>query len=161
MKVEFNRKMVFNRVPVSSELKENYQFVIGFIAEDFLKSLDTQCVVMIIIPNDFITEVNEKQRLLGYELSVTNTSEAKAFGKMLKCKDDDTYFIFVDADIAMFLLFEPSEKLVELFDGAYERLRTGEKPELSYADSKPIRDYYDLLGVAIEMTEQDPCYHIR
>ena len=105
MLAEFNVKNLLGKVPVTPELKQYYERYIQAIAEQAFCFIDTSKVEKIIVPDDFLFDVVEYQRFLGMDNpSVTNNEFGRAFGKMLHDTKSDKYFVFVDADIATFLM---------------------------------------------------------
>ncbi|TFZ41607.1 hypothetical protein E4100_00260 [Soehngenia longivitae] len=105
MFVEFNVKNLFGKIPVTSELNLYYEQLIKAIAEKISSFIDTSNVEKIVVPNDFIADVVEYQRLLNMENpSVTNNEFGRAFGKILYDKNADKYVVFIDPNYATFLM---------------------------------------------------------
>lgn len=105
MLVEFNVKNLLGTIPVTSEDKLYYEQLIQIIVEKFFSSIDSSNVEKIIIPDDFIADVLEYQDLKNMaNPSVTNNEFGKAYGKVLFDKNSGKYTVFLDPEVAIFLM---------------------------------------------------------
>lgn len=103
--VEFNAEILLDKVPVTPELKIYYEMQIQSIIEKQYGYLDTSNVERIIIPNDFVSDVLDFQRSLFIERPfVTDNDFGRALGKMLYDSINKKYYIFIDSQIATFLM---------------------------------------------------------
>lgn len=105
MVCEFRTKKLLGQIPVSSELSLYYENLIQIIVNDFTSAIDASKLNTLIVPDDFMNEIIEFQKQIGIKNpSVTNNEFGRAFGKMIHDEKNDTYFIFIDPDIATFVM---------------------------------------------------------
>ena len=105
MIVEFNPKLLLGNIRVSTELKQYYEKNIEAIATIFSEYIDISNVKKIVVPNNFVDEVLEYQVQLGYKNpSVTNNEFGKAYGKLLLNQHSGKHIVFLDSEIATFLM---------------------------------------------------------
>ena len=111
--VIFNAKKLLGKIPVNTELKEYYEQIIKIFVESELSYLNLDKLNSIIIPDDFLQDVLDFQHGKGLaNPNVTNTKYARAYGKMLYVPEEDSYYVFVDADKATFMI---DDRIFEVF----------------------------------------------
>lgn len=111
--VIFKAKKLLGKIPIKSELKEYYEQIIKLFVESELSYLNLEKLNAIIIPDDFLQDVLDFQHERGLtNPNVTNTKYARAYGKMIYVPAEDSYYVFVDADKATFML---DDRIFEVF----------------------------------------------
>lgn len=111
--VEFKAKKLLGKIPLKSELKEYYEQIIKLFVVSELSYLNLKKLNAIIIPNDFLQDVLDFQHEKGLaNPNVTNTKYARAYGKMIYVPEEDSFYVFVDADKATFMV---DDRIFEVF----------------------------------------------
>lgn len=109
MRVDFRAKTVWNGMPVTNQMKENYETTILSFVETVAAKIHA-ALEAIIVPDDFFSEVLLFQKSIGEAPSLTNNEYASAVGKLLFDKNEDHFYIFLHRDIAQYLM---SDTLLE------------------------------------------------
>lgn len=111
--VEFKVKKLLNNIPVNNELKIYYEQTIKAYVLSELNNLNLDKLNTIIVSENFIEDVLEFQKEKGMlNPNVTNTKFARAYGKMIFVHKEDKYYVFVDADKAVFIV---DDKVLKAF----------------------------------------------
>lgn len=111
--VIFKAKKLLGKIPIKSELKEYYEQIIRLFVESELSYLNLKKLNAIIIPDDFLRDVLNFQYEKGLKNpNVTNTKYARAYGKMIYVPEEDSFYVFVDADKATFMV---EDRIFEIF----------------------------------------------
>ncbi|WFF71816.1 hypothetical protein [Proteiniclasticum sp. QWL-01] len=105
MQVEFNTKNLLGRISVTPDLKNLYEAEIKKIVEKYFDFIDISNLEKIIIPDNFVSEVLEFQKNLYIKNpSVTDNDFGRALGKMLYDSVNNKFYIFIDPQLATFLI---------------------------------------------------------
>ena len=98
---------------VQQPLKQHYEYIIASLATKILETQYLKYIDRIIIPEDFIQAVLEFQdaHCLG-KPSVTDNEFGRAYGKILYDTERKKYSVFIDKQLALFIL---DDELFELF----------------------------------------------
>lgn len=111
--IEFKARKLFGKIPVKNVLKTYYEQIIRLFVVSELSYLNLEKLNAIIIPDDFLQDVLDFQHGKGVaNPNVTNTKYARAYGKMIYVSEEDSYYVFVDADKATFMV---DDKIFEIF----------------------------------------------
>lgn len=113
MIVEFKPKLLLNKIVVTPETKIYYEQNIKGIIDTLSEHIDITNIEKIIIPEDFVNDVLEYQRELGFaNPSLTYNEYGKAYGKLLYNKSTNKHIVFLDPDIATFLMDDTLRKSI-------------------------------------------------
>jgi len=99
-------------IPINSEVKQYYETIFEIVIKNCLKDLNIDCLEEIIITDSFVKRVKQFQYEHGMCEEVTDNELGTAFGKTIIAKDTGKYHIFLDANIATYLL---DDKLFEIY----------------------------------------------
>lgn len=103
--IEFRARKLLGKIPVKKELKDYYEQIIKLFVEAELSYLNLEKLNTIIIPDDFWQDVIDFQYEKGLaNPNVTNTKYARAYGKMIYVPEEDSFYVFLDADKATFMV---------------------------------------------------------
>ena len=95
-----------NGIPVSPELKQHFESTVRYVIDNFLSDLNIDSLEEIIVTDCFVSTNKQFQRDHGMREEITDNELGKAFGKMVIAKDTGMYYVFINAEIATFLLSE-------------------------------------------------------
>lgn len=120
MQVEFNTTKLLGTIAVTPELKNLYEAEIRKIVEKYFNFIDISNLEKIIITDNFVSEVLEFQKTLNIKNpSVTDNDFGRALGKMLYDSINSKFYIFIDPQLATFLIDD------ELFNIYFNNLDEG------------------------------------
>ena len=148
--VEFKVEKLLNNILVNNELKIYYEQTIKLYVLSKLNNLNLEKLSSIIVPESFVEDVLEFQEEKGIlNPNVTNTKFARAYGKMIFVPKEDKYYVFVDADKAVFIV---DDKVFESFFGSLD----AENYELCIVERKRALNLlaHELSHVELESNVQ-------
>ena len=117
--VAFKAVSILGSMPIdNNKLRRYYEQIIEAFVRSELNYLNLEKLSAIIVPDVFIDEVLEFQKEIGISNpNVTNTTLARAFGKMIHDTKEDKFYVFIDSSKAVFMMEN------QMFDNCFSLLK--------------------------------------